>query len=55
MRKATVKYQLIRDGDHYNAVYDLWREAETAGRELIACGWITKFIIVPVRAIWLKA
>ena len=52
--KATTKYQLIRDGDRYDTVYDHKYEAENIGGELVSCGFIHAFIVVPVKAVWLK-
>ncbi len=54
MKKSTVKYQLLRDGEYCNTVWDTFSEARIAGMDLISCGWISKFIIVPTRAIYLR-
>ena len=54
MGKTSLKYQIIRDGEYSNTVYNSFDEARIEGMYLINCGWISKFAIVPVRAIWLK-
>ena len=55
MKKATVKYQLIRDGELYGTVYDRKMDAWQAGQGLIAAGWIKEFKIIPNKAIWIRA
>ena len=55
MKKATVKYQLIRDGELYSTVYDRKMDAWQAGQGLVASGWIKGYQIIPNKAIWLKA
>jgi len=55
MKKATVKFQLVRDGELYNMLYDKHYEATEAGQMLVYCGWIKAFSVVPVKTIWLKA
>jgi len=54
MKKSTVKYQLIRDGELYNTVYNHSFEAAEAGQLLIECGWIKSYDIKPIQVIWLK-
>jgi hypothetical protein len=54
MKKVSVKFQLIRDGELYNTVYDKKYEAENVGDMLIKCGWIKEYQVVPNNAIWLK-
>lgn len=52
--KVTTKYQLIRDGELYNTVYDKKYEAEAIGRELVDCKLISHFEVKPIKAAWLK-
>ena len=52
--KETTKYQLERDGELFGKVYDKKYEAEAEGLQLVACNWIASFIVVPVKAVWLK-
>jgi len=53
--KTALKYQITRDGELSNIVYNTFSEAADAGRELIQIGWIKSFAVRPVRAVWLKA
>jgi len=55
MKKETVQFQLVRDGELYQTVYDRHYEAYTIGQMLIDCGWIKVFYVQPIKAIWLKA
>jgi len=53
--KASLKYQITRDGEVFNRVYNTFSEAADAGRELLNIGWIKSFEVRPVRAVWLRA
>ena len=55
MKKTTVKFQLVRDGELYSTLYDRFYDARLAGEQLVDCGWIKIFSIIPIKAIWLKA
>ena len=55
MKKATVKFQLIRDSETYNTVYDRFMDARQVGESLVESGWIKEYSVKPVTAIWLKA
>jgi hypothetical protein len=52
--KRTTKFQLVRDGELVNTVYDLAREARDIGEQLIVCGWIKTYQVIPIKAVWLK-
>ncbi len=53
--KEQTKYQVIGDGELYNKVYDLRRDATTEGELLVSIGWIDSFEVVGVKATWLRA
>lgn len=53
--KATVKFQLERDGEHYNQVFDRAYEARDYAEKLVSCGFIQTYKVIPVKAVWLKA
>jgi len=55
MKKATVKYQLERDGELYPTLYDRFHEAMKFGEMLVQCGWIKSYEIRPKKAVWIKA
>lgn len=52
--KATVKFQLERDGELYNQVFDLAREAKEYAESLVSCGYIKDYKVIPVKAVWIK-
>lgn len=54
MKKPTIKYQLKRDGHQFGMIYDKLKEAKTAGDELVNMRWISKYEIIPIKAVWLK-
>ncbi len=54
MKKATMKYQLVRDSELYTTLYDRVLDAIKTGIELKECGWIKEFSVVPIKAIWIK-
>jgi hypothetical protein len=53
-KKKTTKYQLVRNGELYNTVYDTLSEAEQVGRNLMECGFIQDFYVKPCKAIWVN-
>jgi hypothetical protein len=55
MKRATIKWQLIRDGELYNTVYDSLYDAIKIGYELKQTGFIRDYHAVAVKAIWLSA
>ena len=53
--KLSTKYQLVRDGELSNAVYNTHREACQNGDYLIDAGFIHAYEVKPVNATWLTA
>ena len=50
--KLTTKYQLIRDGELYDTLYDRAIDAIQAGEALLMSGWISTYKLQPKKALW---